>query len=293
MNLNKPIKPMLLQASDSVKLESDFISQLKYDGFRVIIHYDNGLTRAFTREGTEITASFPELSKIRLPVLSAILDGECICLMGNNPPKPCWEDAMTRFKAKKELLIKRLTISMPAHFIIWDILYLNGQSLLKTALLERLDLLERSVSPSDVISITKSYEDGKTLFDQAKSLGLEGIVQKNTREGYNSFYHLDSRPKNVWYKVKAYLYLDNVSVSAISRKKFGWSLSVGEKYVGILEFPPSAVAREQFFRIAKQIIRYQTDDWIYLDPLITCKVKFQCYTKDGKLRSPSFIELNA
>ncbi|MGU3567200.1 ATP-dependent DNA ligase [Paenibacillus sp. A51L] len=74
------------------------MSSLKWDGFRILIHYNHGYTvRAFTREGTEVTNSFPKLAQIRLPVKTAILDGECICFdlsQPGTPPKAWWDDAM-------------------------------------------------------------------------------------------------------------------------------------------------------------------------------------------------------
>lgn len=79
-------------------------SSIKWDGFRILIHYDNGSVRAYRRHGTEINERFPELQEIKLSVKTAILDGECIAFdvtqPADQPPKIWWEDAMTRFHTK-------------------------------------------------------------------------------------------------------------------------------------------------------------------------------------------------
>ncbi|PLT43538.1 hypothetical protein B8V81_5078 [Paenibacillus pasadenensis] len=56
----------------------------------------------------------------------------------------------------------------------------------------------------------------------------------------------------------------------------------------MLEFVSDAAARQAFAAIARQLVRSESSEWIHLDPAIQCEVKFQCLTKDGKLRSPSF-----
>ncbi|MBM7564307.1 DNA polymerase LigD [Paenibacillus sacheonensis] len=279
--LNTIIKPMLLQPSSTVINKIGWIHQIKWDGFRVLIHYDNGKVRAFTRQGTEVTSRFPELQQIRLNCSQAILDGECICIDESN--KPCFEDVMTRFQAKKSESVLKHVQQFPAHFALWDIIWLNSESFFKTSLLKRLECLQRVVIPSPVISVTPMHEDGERLFQKVKGLGLEGIVSKNP----DSHYSLDSRPKNVWIKTKNYQY-GEFKISGIRKSEFGWSLTKKGQHIGVIEFPPPSEVLKAFGAVAKQIVRGESKDWIYIEPVLTCKVKFQCYTKEGRLRHPSF-----
>ncbi|WP_219834290.1 RNA ligase family protein [Paenibacillus sp. R14(2021)] len=279
--LNTIIKPMLLQASSIVVPHKNWIHQIKWDGFRILIHYNNGIIRAFTRNGSEVTDRFPELQKIRLNCSQAILDGECIVL--DPAAKPCFEDVMNRFHAKRLDAVLRLSHQYPAHFAVYDLIFHNGESLLKSRLRERLELLLRVVVPSPVISVTSTYEDGESLFQKIKQLGLEGIVSKNA----DSHYYLDSRPKNVWIKTKNYRY-GQFEISGIRKSEFGWSLTDDGKHMGVIEFPPPSDVLNAFRAVAKQIVTGESKDWIYLKPVLTCNVKFQCYTKDSKLRHPIF-----
>lgn len=57
------LKPMLLQPLVPGEIKKDWKSSIKWDGFRILIHYDNGRVRAYTRHGTEVTERFPELQE--------------------------------------------------------------------------------------------------------------------------------------------------------------------------------------------------------------------------------------
>lgn len=279
--LNTIIKPMLLQPSPTVISKQGWVHQIKWDGFRVLIHYDHGKVRAFTRHGIEVTDRFPELQSISLNCNKAILDGECICLDQTN--KPCFEDVMSRFHSKKADAIMKLAEQFPAHFPVWDVIWHNGESLLKTSLQHRFELLMRLVTPSSVISVTPMYEDAEGLFQKVKEIGLEGIVSKNP----SSLYSLDSRPKDVWIKTKNYQF-GEFKISGIRKSEFGWSLSNNGQYVGTIKFPPPSDILKAFGVVAKQIVKGESKNWIHLEPVLTCKVKFQCFTKDDKLRHPTF-----
>ncbi|MEN1990753.1 hypothetical protein [Paenibacillus hubeiensis] len=88
----------------------------------MLIHYDNGSVREYTRHGTEVTECFPELQEIKLSVKTDILDGKCIAFdvtqPTDQPPKIWWDDAMTRFHTKKSIAVKSIWKTLKAHFPI-------------------------------------------------------------------------------------------------------------------------------------------------------------------------------
>ncbi|WP_256865485.1 RNA ligase family protein [Paenibacillus sp. 32352] len=270
---------MLLHKSDAVPSGDNYIHQLKLDGHRCILSFSksNGF-RLFTRNQNDCTRQYPEISRADLDADDVVLDGELVAIVDG---KPCFETMLERFQARKptDLLIA----SKPVSFAAFDILYLNGKDLTKMKLTDRLDLLKKVVTPSSVITVCDSFEDGVQLFDATKKLGLEGIVSKSR----DSIYHLNTRSSN-WIKVKNYLY-DVVQIDAIRKSQFGWSLQKDGQYVGCTELVPPA-ERRAFSNIAQQLVRGEDKNWIYLHPHIKCKVKFQCYTKHNLLRTPSFVE---
>ncbi|QQZ64584.1 DNA ligase (plasmid) [Paenibacillus sonchi] len=286
--LNQPIKPMLLYPLTPDQMKNWSYNSLKWDGFRTLIHYENGKARAFTRHGTEITSRFPELLNIKLPVKSAILDGECIAFdltqSAEQPPKYWWDDAMKRFNTKTEAAVKRISARFRAHFPLWDLLWLDGISLVNKSFKERREILASVVTPSETLSITPIYKDGRELFQKAKALGLEGVCQYNP----DAPMVLNGRSEHHVVKVKAYQYVTCQIVSIRKQGKFGWGLSINGNYAGLLEFPPSSDAIRKLNQITKQLTRGEGKGWVYLEPLISCNIKFQCFTKNGKLRSPKF-----
>lgn len=275
------IKPMLVQPSDKIPVRSNYIHQLKLDGHRALLHYNNENIKIYTRHGNEVTYKYPELQTIKLPVSNCILDGEMICFDSDN--KPCFDSLMTRFRATKPDKITKLKDLLPVHFSAFDILFFNDESLVNKPLFDRLDILETVITNTPYISICPTYSDGQKLFENVKLLDLEGIVSKNLYKTYT----MDSRPIDVFLKIKNYQY-SIVKIAAIRKQKFGWlMLGPDNRYKGVLEFvPPNQ--RKAFYQISKQLITGEDKDYIYLDPLISCEVKYQCLTKKGYMRSASF-----
>jgi DNA ligase-1 len=279
--LNEPIKPMLLYKSDNVPQGNQYIHQLKWDGFRCLMHWNNGEIKLFTRNQNDCTIQFPDMKSIQLSCQNAILDGEMIVLDEEN--KPCFESVMSRFQASNELSIRRGSKSQPAHFVAYDILYLDDKDITSLPLEERLEFLYQTVELTPEMSACECFDDGEELFKTVADMGLEGIVSKRK----DSKYQLDTRSYD-WLKIKNYQY-EIVDIAGIRKGEFAWSLSKDGKYVGTCEFvPPNE--RKAFYSIAKQIVRKEDNKWVYLDPVIKCKVKFRSWTKSGMMRTPSFVE---
>ena len=145
-------------------------------------------------------SKYPELQHITLPVDTCILDGELICFdQDSNPPKPCFGSLTTRFQTSKIDKIQALTKILPVSLSAFDIIFLNGKSLIGETLSDRLDKLRSIVTNDPFISLCPTFTDGESLFENVVNLGLEGIVSKKL----SSKYQLNSRPQNVWYKTLA------------------------------------------------------------------------------------------
>ncbi|MDQ0176015.1 ATP-dependent DNA ligase [Bacillus chungangensis] len=275
------IKPMLVQPAYKIPVHENYIHQIKLDGHRALLHYYNGQIRIYTRHGNEVTYKYPELQSIQLPVSNCILDGELVSFDSDN--KPCFDSLMTRFRATKSDKIKELKGMLPVHFSAFDILFFNNESLVNKLLIDRLEILDNIVTNTPYISTCPTYSDGQELFKSVKSIGLEGIVSKNLYKTYK----MDARPIDTFLKIKNYQYA-TVKIAAIRKQKFGWLMfGLDNRYKGVLEFvPPNE--RRAFYQISKQLIAGEDKDYIYLDPLISCEVKYQCLSKKGYMRSASF-----
>ncbi|WP_426450685.1 RNA ligase family protein [Paenibacillus sp. S-38] len=275
-----PLKPMLLHKADTPPAGAEYWHQIKWDGHRCVLYFIDGKVHLFTRHQTNCTQSYPELQGIQLNAASCILDGEMIVLQNG---VPCFESVMERFHAGKN--IKWQMEKNPVHFVAFDILQVNGEDLSGRPLSERHVALNKVVKQSNIISISQYFTDGTALFSKVKEKGLEGIVSKKI----DSRYTLDHRSQS-WLKVKNYLYTE-AAISGIRKKEFGWSLidPVSGKYLGVCEFADPE-SRKAFHHIAKQLVVREDKNWIWIKPLIKARVKFQCWTKNGLMRTPSFQE---
>lgn len=279
--LYRPIKPMLLHKIDTSP-EGSYVAQPKWDGIRCLYHFSkhNGV-KLFTRHQNELN-QFPEIVG-NINAYDAVIDGELIVIQNK---RDCFESVLKRFQTKTETNIKRLAKMLPAHFVAFDVLYLNGKDVTKLDQEHRLEILNQIITPSEALTICPTTNDGKLLFSKMIDLGWEGCVYKKIGKG--TAYQLNTRSYN-WLKHKNYQF-ETVEITGIRKTgDFGWSIARQGKYVGVMEFvPPNA--RKAFHGVAKQIIQKETDDWIYLEPILKCRVKFQSYTKKGLMRSPSFQE---
>ena len=143
------ISPMLLHSTEVLPASPGWVHQVKFDGVRCILANVDGAINLWSRHGTPCTRQFPEFQSLRLPQ-SVILDGELIVVSSG------WTDfdaVMERFMAKKEHKVARLSSATPTHFVTFDVLNINGDSVMSRSLRERQALLSSVVEPSDVISV--------------------------------------------------------------------------------------------------------------------------------------------
>lgn len=255
-----------------------YISELKLDGVRLILSKFNGKVKLYTRHNNDVTSQFPELLEVSIPD-GTILDGEII--VTDELGKPDFEAMLSRFHSKRS--------EHKVQFCVFDVIYYGGKKL-TSPLLQRKELLDTILEDSEYIVKVKWVPGyGSTYFNLIKEQDLEGTVLKRADE--NSLYEINKRSRN-WLKVINYKYAD-VFITGLRKDEFGLLLGIEEngiiKPAGVMEFMIPA-ARREFYRQYKDLIVEENKKYIYIDPKIKCRIKFRNFTKDGKLRIPSFIE---
>jgi DNA ligase-1 len=202
--INHPIKMMLAQLGESIPAAMQEIGlvalEWKYDGARVQIHKDGEKVRIFSRRLEDVTASLPEIVQTakRIRADSAILDGEAVA-MGKDGRPMAFQEILKRFRRKYN--VEKLALQIPLHLFLFDLIYLDGKSVVDLPLTERRKLLERiaSFDPSilaDQIQ-SDSPELAEKIYRQALDAGHEGLILKNP----TSVYAPGKRGKN-WLKIK-------------------------------------------------------------------------------------------
>jgi DNA ligase 1 len=269
------IKPMLLQKSDQPFDDSDYITELKLDGIRLIYSVDQaGKVRLYSRHNNEITSKFPELQNLEIPP-GTVLDGELI--VSDHDGKPDFEAMISRFMSSKD--------KSPVSFVAFDVIQHEGDRVTKLPLLERKEILAEIV-PNDSSLITKSQfieGHGEAYFEAIKAQGLEGIVLKRK----DSRYEFGKRSHS-WLKVINYQYAYVFVVGYRKQPKdFGWLLTDADgRYVGVMELGVPVSEKAKVYRTP---IVKETDDFANIAP-IGVRVKYRNLTKAGLLRLPSFVE---
>ena len=187
----------------------------KFDGIRAQLHRAAQRVEIFSRDLRRITSQFPELAdQARNFQEELIIDGEIIAFQEDR--------RLTFFDLQRRLgrtsdgtdLFARAAADVPVAFVIFDLLWLNGQSLVKTPLRERRRHLDGLRLPSQfqiarVIPAHSAAEIEQT-FQQARQRLNEGLMIKDPE----SFYLPGTRGM-FWFKLKKELAtLDVVVVAA-------------------------------------------------------------------------------
>ena len=187
----RPVKLMLAQMANDVAealKEHGGKTALEYklDGARVQIHKKGGNVKIFSRRLTDVTESLPEVVetvKRNIKAESAILEGEVIAVDGEGHPLP-FQHLMRRFKRAHE--IEDAASTIPVKLFLFDILYLNGQSLIALSYLQRRQILEEYAGeiPLTKQIITDSVEEAERFLKEALNAGHEGLMAKKIDSDY-------------------------------------------------------------------------------------------------------------
>ena len=186
------LEPMKATLATKPFRDEDWLFEVKWDGYRVEAVVRDGKVSLFTRNGHDAEAYFPRLltPPTWIEAREAIVDGEVVALDASGRPD---------FGLLQERLgAGRGGSPVPLVFQAFDLLYLDGRSLLDVPLEQRKKLLELLIRPSARVQVPPAIEtEGIAFFEAARAQGLEGIVAKHRRSRYEP-----GRRASTWLKVK-------------------------------------------------------------------------------------------
>ncbi|MFL1672961.1 ATP-dependent DNA ligase [Paenibacillus dendritiformis] len=281
------IPPMLLETAQAPFSDPQFIYEPKFDGHRAILSSIDGQTRIYTRHNNECSQQYPELLSVPFGE-DMILDGEIVCI---DPAGAVdFESIMTRFQARRTDSINRLMGQLPATYIVFDILFYQGQDLRSLSLMERKEVLAAAALPVNRHITMVPYIEGagEALYADICSRSMEGIVCKRKDSRYVS------RRSPSWQKVINWTYVD-VWVTGFRKDEFGWLVSVEDgagrlRPAGVIELGANQDHKRAFYGVAKPLVIGEDKNNVYLQPAIRAKVKTRNWTKAGLLRNPVFVD---
>ncbi len=273
----------------------EWIHEIKLDGYRMRVAIRDGSARVVTRNDKDWTDRFPHIveAALELPVTEVLLDGEVVVLA---------ENGTTDFNALQNSIRSK---SSSVIYFVFDILFLNGYDIRREPLEQRKQILRHLLTDADPQRIQfcdHIDDDGAQVFDQARRLGVEGIVSKRRDRPYRSTRSPD------WLKIKcvnreefivvgftppsatrvgfgalALAHYDNDQLTYVGRVGTGFSETL---LVDLRKQLDQIMIRESPLDIPAP--RAEVKDVRWVKPQFVVQIEYLSMSPDGKLRFPAF-----
>lgn len=304
------IEPMKARLVDDPPKHGDWLYELKFDGIRAIAIKNDEKVALISRNGNKLDARFPEIAAAmkNLPVRECVIDGEVVALD---------EEGRSSFQLLQALEMEGR--KAPLRFYVFDLLQLDGKSLLGLPVEQRKQLLAKICENlGDLIRYSGEITgDVKSLLAEVHRRGLEGLIGKQRGSSYEP-----ERRSGAWIKLKCVdeqeFVIGGYTPPAGSRKYFG-AILVGYYEAGKLKFAGKVGSgftakslsilykkfreEERGDRPFVDLPSKQGGEWAqgitpsmmkkmhWVNPKFVAEIKFAEWTRDRKLRQPVFLGL--
>jgi bifunctional non-homologous end joining protein LigD len=192
------VVPMLAKLSKLPRSDAEWAAEIKWDGVRAIAYCRPGRVELQTRNLNVVSAQYPEVRRIarQLGARDAVLDGELVAF--DDAGLPSFERLQQRIHQTSESVVRRRMKSHPVTYVIFDLLFLDGEDLTAEPYTRRRELLEELGLDGESWQ-TPSYSTGHAadLLAASAERGLEGIVVKRLDSSY-----APGKRNGSWLKVK-------------------------------------------------------------------------------------------
>lgn len=289
------VKPMLATLTDKPFDDSDWIFEIKLDGFRALAEVNGTHVELYSRNQISFASRFPRIMEgLKQLRINAVLDGEIVGLDNKG---------VSHFQ-----MLQNIEENAPnTYYYVFDILYLDGKDLRNLSLIERKAILKSLLRRSSSIRYLDHIEStGKEFYALCEQKGLEGIIAKKK----NSQYHPGERSKE-WLKIKIQMRQEVIICGYTepkkSRKNFG-ALVVGVHEGKGLQYVAHVGGGfdSQQLKDIKQMLDKdvvakspfknppKTNTPVtWVKPKHICEVEFKEWTNEGIMRQPIFIGLRS
>jgi bifunctional non-homologous end joining protein LigD len=300
------IVPMMARTATLPRDDGDWAFEVKWDGVRAICHSEPGRMRLHSRNLLDITPRYPEIGRLNraLSHHRAVLDGEVVALDAEG--RPSFGALQRRMHVSSETAVRRLAKETPVTYVIFDLLWLDGHSLMDLPYSERRARLAelglgdggRWRVPDYVVG------HGAQLLAATEQQGLEGVIAKRLDSTYEA-----GRRTPSWLKIK------NTSRQEVVVG--GWVPGDGKRrdrigalLVGVRDDDGTlrhvgrvgtGFTEGELDRLADKLRPLERDDSpfapggpkiprgaVFADPELVAEVEFREWTDGGQLRAPSY-----
>lgn len=299
------LTPMKATSGDLPTEDEGWAYEIKWDGMRLLAYVDPDGTpplRLQTTRGHDASPRYPELAGLPAAVgCPAILDGEVAVLDENG------RSDFGRLQRRIHVAQPgELAVAEPASFLVFDLLWLNGNDLTGLPYLDRRRVLRDLVDDTDVWWVPSHHVgDGDTLLQHARDNDLEGLIAKRVDSPY-----VPGKRSPAWRKVKirkeqelvvgGWLPGEGNRTGALGALLVGHHDGTGLRYAGRVgtgfnaaelarlqaKLDPLAVDRSPFVDEVPPPVRKKAH-WVR--PELVVQVQFGEWTVDGVLRHPAYV----
>ncbi|GAB7143468.1 ATP-dependent DNA ligase [Mycobacterium riyadhense] len=264
----------------------------KWDGYRLLVDADHGVLRLRSRSGRDVTADYPQLRSLAAGLADhhLVLDGEVVAL--NESGVPSFTEMQNRVRATR------------IEFWAFDLLYLDGRSLLRARYRDRRRLLETLGSACDLIVPELLPGDGAEALEYSRKHDWEGVVAKRRDSSYQP-----GRRSASWIKDK-YWNTQEVVIGGWRAGEGGRSSGIGALLMGIpgpngLRFAGrvgTGFTERDLASLKKTLAPLHTDESpfdtplpardakgvTFVRPTLVGEVRYSEWTPDNRLRQTSW-----
>jgi len=299
------VRPMLATAADDLPDDdARWAFELKWDGVRAIVRIDAGRVEARSRNDRDVTVAYPELGRLTdlLPG-GLLLDGEMVAF--DAAGRPSFELLQSRMHISTAERATHLAAETPVRFLVFDLLFAAGRSLVGSPYAERRALLEALALDDPAATTSPAWQGGGAdVLAASRAQHLEGIVAKRLDSAYEP-----GRRSRMWRKLKNIRTQEVViggwrpgngrRAGAIGSLLVGVPGPAGLDYAGHVGtgFTERALADlgEQLAPLARDSSPFAVDlptadrrDAHWVDPRLVGEAAFTVWTRDGRLRHPTW-----
>lgn len=277
----------------------EYIFEVAWNGVRAMASFESGRVTLWGRNLTDLTDRYPEVDALKeMTPVDSIVDGELIVTDVDGRPDP--SALQEREHATTPAAIARAVAEHPATYVVYDLLYARGRSLMREPLLRRQARLRESIRSANRIYVADPVvAEGLAFFDAAEEKGLSGVIAKRI----DSPYRPGQRHPD-WLEVRTARQQDFAVLGFIPGNG---SRRIEALVVGTYErsgylpagmvvggFDPMTEARlraalDPLPNVPRPPDAQSVDDRVcWVDPRVVVAVKFSEWTAAGQLRFPIF-----
>ncbi|MCM3767882.1 DNA ligase D [Neobacillus niacini] len=295
------MKPMLPTLTFESPVQADWYYEVKYDGFRAILDWDENGIQLTSRNDKSLMPQFAEISEFLLkyeekfrPFLPLRLDGEMVAL--ENPYKANFSAIQVRGRLKSAKKIFEQAKNAPCRLMAFDLLMLGGKPLhdldfisRKTELLNLFEAvgfdLVAEPNNDQLLQPVIAYESFNDLWEKVVLYDGEGIVAKHKKSLWE-----EGKRSQLWLKYKNWKYV-SCFVTAFDKTNGYFYIGVYKNNdiqdIGQVLFGFKPEEKQALGQIIKQNRVSENKQMVYVHPAICLEIKY-LELFDNQLREPHF-----